>query len=943
MKKISALVLILLLQCTFPHGLQADSTVRVGIYNNEPLISIGSDGKGRGFFADILEYTASREGWRLEYVPGTWKQCLSRLENNRIDILCTMAFSKDRDKLYDFNRESILINWGVLYTAKDSEIDDVTDVAGKRVAVLKGDIYTAMFREIINAFEVKGCELIETDGYHAVMDMVSRHEVDAGVTGRFFGMVNQNRYKVEKSGILLHPMKIHYAVPQGKNRELLTGIDTHIKLLKNDKASIYSRSFEKWFGNVSGKSEFPFWGQWALCSILGVAAILFFGNLVLRNRIKAKTEALTLELARRSEIEKKLKENKKELQRSRERFRKLSNLSFEGLLIHDNGVAVDVNEPLIKMLGCAREDILGRNVIELFVTEEYHAILQENIARRPTNPYEIMVRKKNGTLFPVELESKNIKIGDESFRVTAVRDITQRRRMEAALLEEQAFVENILDTARVIILVLDREGRIVRFNRYTEELSGYRLDEVRGRDWFSTFLPAENLLRTKALFQKAVEGAGIHNHGNVSALMKKDGSQYMIEWYYNSLKTPGGDVMGILSIGLNITEKMKLEAHLHQARKMEAIGTLAGGIAHDFNNILFPIVGHVEMLLEDISEESPFREGLLGIYHGALRARDLTKQILTFSRQEKGDLKLIKIEPVIREVLKLMRSTIPATIEIKERIEEGCGIIKADPVQIHQIVMNLAVNAYHAMEEKGGDMTVGLAKVQPGEFDLPDPDMKKGRYVCLTLADTGMGMDKEVMGKIFDPFFTTKEKDKGTGMGLSVVHGIVHGLGGGIKVYSEPGRGTEFRVYLPLLKAASEDHSVPSAQLIPGRGENVLLVDDEDVIVTIEKKMLERLGYQVVSRTSSLEALEAFRGASDKFDVVITDMTMPNMSGEVLARELVKIRSDIPILLCTGFSEIMSQKEAAYMGIQGILPKPVVMKALSQKIREVLDRQQAAS
>ncbi len=345
------------------------------------------------------------------------------------------------------------------------------------------------------------------------------------------------------------------------------------------------------------------------------------------------------------------------------------------------------------------------------------------------------------------------------------------------------------------------------------------------------------------------------------------------------------------------------------------------------------------MLLEDVPDDSLFRASLNEIFTSAVRAGELVKQILTFSRQDSRELKFMKMQPVIKEALKLIRSSIPTTIDIRQTISYDCGVIKADPTQIHQIVMNLATNAYHAMEETGGELKVSLKEVKLDKYDAIIPDMTSGMYACLKVTDTGTGMDKVVIEKIFDPFFTTKEQGKGTGMGLSVIHGIVKSMNGVIKVHSEPGKGTEFQVYLPVVKSPSETKEIlEMKEPIQGGIDRILLVDDEDAIVIMEKLMLERLGYQVTSRTSSIDALEAFTANPDKFDLVITDMAMPNMAGDKLAIELTKIRPDIPILLCTGFSEIMSEEEAASLGIKGFLLKPVVMKALSQKIRKVLDQ-----
>ena len=393
-----------------------------------------------------------------------------------------------------------------------------------------------------------------------------------------------------------------------------------------------------------------------------------------------------------------------------------------------------------------------------------------------------------------------------------------------------------------------------------------------------------------------------------------------------------------LQIATDITDLKNMEVRLVLAQKMESIGTLAGGIAHDFNNILFPLIGHAEMLLEDIPEDGPVRDSLNQIYSSSLRARDLVKQILAFARQEKNELKLMKMQPIVKETMKLIRSTIPATINITQNLQPDCGPVSADPTKIHQIVMNLATNAYHAMEENGGELKVGLKEIQLSGNDLINPDMSPGLYACLSIADTGMGMNKDVMNRIFDPFFTTKGKGKGTGMGLSVVHGIVKQINGDIQVYSEPGKGTEFHIFLPIVKSADEKQTTPTNSPIIGGTESVLLVDDEDSILKMGRQVLERLGYQVTSRTVSIEALEAFRANPDKFDLVITDMTMPKMTGDKLAAELIRIRPGIPVLLCTGYSESLTHEKIKSLGIKGLLKKPIVIKDLAEKIREVLDK-----
>jgi len=380
-------------------------------------------------------------------------------------------------------------------------------------------------------------------------------------------------------------------------------------------------------------------------------------------------------------------------------------------------------------------------------------------------------------------------------------------------------------------------------------------------------------------------------------------------------------------------EKKKLEARLRQAQKMEAIGTLAGGIAHDFNNILFPILGYSEMLMNDAPDNSDLKRDLSMIFNGTKRARDLVKQILAFSRQREYDLKPIKVHLVVKETLKLIRSSIPATIDIMQNIID-CELVMADYTQIHQVAMNLLTNAYHAMEKKGGKLKVTLKEVDLRADDLKG--MPPGTYVRLTISDTGIGMDQSTIDRIFDPYFTTKKEGKGTGLGLAVVHGIIKSHGGHISVYSELGKGSEFHVYLPVIKAQQETKQI-EIQPIKKSNERILVVDDEKMVVEIQQKMLKRLGYDVTSCTSSVEALKAFQANPDNFDLIITDMTMPDMTGDQLAQKIMEIRTDIPIILCSGFSEKMSNEKAKSLGIKEFLMKPVLIKDLSITIRRALD------
>jgi signal transduction histidine kinase/CheY-like chemotaxis protein len=355
----------------------------------------------------------------------------------------------------------------------------------------------------------------------------------------------------------------------------------------------------------------------------------------------------------------------------------------------------------------------------------------------------------------------------------------------------------------------------------------------------------------------------------------------------------------------------KYERQLQQVLKIQAIGTLAGGIAHDFNNILFPIVGYTELTMDEVSEDSVAHNNLGEILKAANRAKDLVQQILTFSRQSDQERRPVKVQNIITETLRLLRASIPASIEIVHKIQDDCGPVMGDATQIHQVIMNLCTNAYQAMQDKGGKLEVILTEIDIGYEEMTDKiGMQPGKHLRLLVKDEGCGMEASVLDRIFEPYYTTKEQGKGTGLGLSVIHGIVKNHRGDINVKSIPGKGTIFQVYLPLIE--NLEHA---AELEPTNGaakgeERILLVDDEEQIVAMERQMLENLGYRVTARTDSQEALKVFAEHPHNFDLVITDMTMPYLTGDQLAQKMLDIEPNIPVILCTGFNEIITEEKA---------------------------------
>jgi PAS domain S-box-containing protein len=522
------------------------------------------------------------------------------------------------------------------------------------------------------------------------------------------------------------------------------------------------------------------------------------------------------------------------------------------------------------------------------------------------------------------------------------RDITERKQAEKDLRESEEKYRQLVNHAPAGIYEVDfTQGRLISVNDVMSEYTGYSKDELLDMSALD-FLTRESQKQMMDRVARLMRGEKIYGSAEYKA-RAKDGREFWMLVNARYFYDKDGKLSSALVVAHDITarkraqeEKERLEDQLQQAQKMEAIGTLAGGIAHDFNNILSVIIGYTELILMSANVDAEVRQNLKEIFNASKHARDMVKQILAFSRQSKQERKPIQVAHIVKEAIKMLRASLPTTISIEQQIENDTGIIEADPTQIHQVLMNLCTNAAHAMNGEDGVMQISLSNVKlKGSAPEMVPDLKPGSYLKLSVSDTGHGIAPDAYEKIFDPYFTTKKKEEGTGLGLAVVQGIVKSHNGVVTVTSELGIGTTFHVYLPAINRKLTDEEEISTPLPMGQ-ERILLVDDEQPLVEIGKQMLQRLGYIVTTRTSSIEALELFKANPNRFDLVITDIVMPNMTGEKLAQKMMGIRSDIPVILCTGYSEKITRKHATEMGIQSLLMKPLVMRDLATTVRQAL-------
>ena len=506
-------------------------------------------------------------------------------------------------------------------------------------------------------------------------------------------------------------------------------------------------------------------------------------------------------------------------------------------------------------------------------------------------------------------------------------DVTERKEAEEAI-QRQA---NLLEISFDAILVREPDGAITFWNQGAERMYGYTASEAIGRvshDLLTTEHPAGVAALTAELLQTGSWGGELRQRTRSGKLIDVESRQRLVQ-------TPDSGLL-ILETNRDITDRKRAEEALRRSQKMEALGTLAGGIAHDFNNLLLAITGNAKLAVADLPADHPVQDNLAEIGKASARAADLVRRILAFTRQSEPRRVVVQLQSVVQEALQLLRSTLPAMIEIRANFATNIPPVAVDPTQIHQIVMNLLTNAAHAIGQGGGLIEVSLDALSVrADFATPSGDLHEGRYARLTVSDNGCGMDQATLERIFDPFFTTKPAGQGTGLGLSAVHGIVRSYAGAVTVHSQPGTGTTFRVYLPAVEEALAEAKTVQRKASWDRDEHVLYVDDEDALVLLITRMLRRLGYKVTGYTDPLQALEWFRSHPQDVDVAVADLSMPGMSGFDLARALRHVRPDLPILMTSGYLRPEDQETAARIGIRDLILKPNTVEALGETLDQL--------
>ncbi len=786
----------------------------VGVYDNVPLVYKDAEGRYAGLSVEVLEYIASEENWELEYLYGSWPECLRRLKDGETDLQILIAYTKDRDVVFDYPQESLFVVWGQVYTSPSVKALNILDLKGKRIALYKDSMLSVAFKDLLEKFDIKS-SLIEVEDYTAIVHEIRTGRADAGVFNRTFAEQYAQKSDLHKTPIVFSPTPVFYAVPEGKHKDVIRAIDANLVRLKEDHDSIYYQSIERSFGNLEG-GTIPGWIKWALVGVSGLSVAIGLVTIFLKRQVRIQTK---------------------------------------------------------------------------------------------------------------ELQSQNILLEQE---------VAERKVAEGELLKWG----HIFKDAQWGIALGDANGKTYNLmNPAYAHMHGFSVEELTSKEISTMFVPA---------FREKLPGIikKCHELGHYTfegEHLRKDGTSFPVYHDVTTVRNEKGQVeyrvVNIIDITDRIKaekEKSKLESQLRQAHKMEAIGTLAGGIAHDFNNILAAILGYAEMVRDEVPEGSQVKKDILEVLKAGKRAQDLVRHILAFSRKSEHDPVVVAPHLIVEEAITLLRASIPTTIEILQNIDSNCGSVLCDPTQVHQVLMNLCTNAAQAMDNEGGMLEITLSCVELSEEVLQnEPTLQFGQYVQLTVGDSGPGIGSDLIDRIFDPYFTTKEIGKGSGMGLAVVHGIVKSHNGMITVENRASGGTNFNVYFPRVEKTVLKE-IEKVEPLPTGNERGLVVDDEVTVVEMTKRRLERLGYQVTTETDSVRALELFRCAPNSFDFIITDQTMPHMTGEQLAKAVLSINPDIPIIICSGYNSQMGVEQTKVEGISAFIMKPIGKRKLAEIIRQVL-------
>ena len=920
-------------------GLVFAHPVKVGVYENKPLVYQDEQGKFQGLTIDVLRYIAEQENWDLQFVPGSWSECLQRLENGETDLQVAIAVSSERKKRFSFPEQTLITNWGRLYRHPDIEVDSLLDLDGKTVALLDADIHAKAFTDLMEKFG-QNVELVMQENYDAVLEQAQAGKVDVGVVNRMYAMQNAHRFQVETTPMIFNPIEVRYAAPKVKSKELLLTIDHYLKILRDDKNSIYYQSLEKWFGHAHpAKNQ-----KWLMPVVLVISALLiliFIVSLLLKKQVAIKTvELKKVNQTLTAQVDQ-LQKTEGALRESEEQYRNLLETTSEGfLLVNTELRAIVVNHSLCEMMGYSQEELLGEVPFVFAEDENKRNLLEKfsDIEGSTHRRYEVGLVKKDGSDLHVVVNATTLRDNENNVAgaFAFITDDTERQRNRVALQAEKELLTVTLRSIGDAVITTDIEGRVTFLNRVAEMLTGWSDEEAKGKNSQEVFniINEKTGERCASPVQRVIELGRIIGLANHTALIARNGSVRSIADSGAPIRDVESKIIGVVIVFRDTTNEQRMEEELLKGRKLEAVGVLAGGIAHDFNNILAAILGNIELAAHRISEKDDKVVSLLNDAQKATRrATKLTQQLLTFSKGGEPVKEAISLPELIKDSADFV---LPGSrISCDYDFVEDLWSVDIDSGQISQVIQNIIINADHAMPE-GGKIKISCANVEdPASEALLS--VHQGSFVRISIQDSGIGIPREIIDKIFDPYFSTKQH--GSGLGLAICHSIINKHDGYLTVNSIPGRGTTLTFYLPAVFAVN--NSLGALKTVcTVKSVKIMVMDDEEILRNLVASQLAILGHESVLVTDGEQAINKYQELQDcrsPVDLVIMDLTIPGgVGGQEAAQRLLHLDPEAKIIVASGYSNDPIMANYRDYGFCAAVSKPFDLKDLSDAIASVL-------
>lgn len=949
--------------------------IRIAAFNFYPTLFQAKDGSVKGFYVDFLDEIARREGWKIEYVYGNWADGLTWIKTGEVDVLTNVAFTNDRAAFLDYGKEPLLTVWSELYVPRNSIIDDIQGVSGKKIALMKGDFNAASFKNLVEQFGIP-CQYVEYGNFEEVFKAIASRQVDGGVVNNTFGSAKYREYDIKSSGVIFNPFDIFLAVAKGKNSTVLSTLDRYLVEWRKSESSPYHQARERWSHGTAStiRVTHPWVKKFILISVAGLFVALAF-IFMLRVQVRRKTFEIKNQLEERKQIEETLLfiNNSGAKTRGDELLGTITSYlsrtlnveyAFVGQLLPGynrvrtralfaNGTRA--NDIEYDLHGTPCENVVGKNlclypreVVMTFPADRFLAEMDaEAYAASPLWDSQGVAIGLLGIISKKPIE--NTKFVETMIQMVATR--------VAQELEAMNRLDELSQSRKLLVNLANQvPGVVYQYRLYADGRSAFPYASQGMNDIYEV-TPEEVREDATPVFGR------LHpdDYNHVSSAIQESArtlDMFYCEfrvilprqglcWRWSQAKPermPDGGTLwhGIIS---DITErklaeeeKNKLEGQLQQAQKIEAVGRLAGGVAHDFNNMLSVILGHTEMALIRLEPSQSLYSSLSEIRKAAQRSSDLTRQLLAFARKQTVSPKVINLNETMAGMFSMLQRLIGENMQLTWQPATNLWPVKMDCSQVDQIMANLCVNARDAITD------VGKVIIETKNCSIDENYCKThtyaspGEYVKIVVSDDGKGMDKETIDHIFEPFYTTKGPGEGTGLGLATVYGIVRQNNGFINVYSEPGTGTTFTIYLPRYKGETEEAQQEVAAESFRRGhETILLVEDEEQILEMTALILTELGYRVLKADSPGEALRLALDYSSEIDLLITDVIMPEMNGRDLANNLFATYPQLKCLFMSGYTaDIIAHHGVLEEGVQ-FIQKPFRINDLAAKLREILD------